>query len=307
MKAEPTRRDFLKVSLSGALGALVGRRAVAAVPDLASRIAVCSWSLEPASADDLLKKLLATGIRRVQIALDPIRENKGGAWSDVAAKAAAQGVALVSGMMGTIGEDYTTLEAIRRTGGVVPDGTWAGNWKSFEANADLAARLGLKLVTFHAGFLPHEKADPSFAKLQDRLRRTADLFQARGIALGLETGQETADTLVAFLRQLDHKGVGVNLDPANILLYDKGDPVAAARMLGPWLKQVHLKDAVRTKVPGTWGEEVVLGTGQVDWKGFFGALSAAGFAGNLCIEREAGHQRVADIRAAREYVEHLSF
>jgi sugar phosphate isomerase/epimerase len=306
MKNEPTRRDFLKVSLAGALGAtLVGRRAAAAAPGLKSRLAVCSWSLEPVSADDLLKKLAATGLQRVQIALDPIRENKGGAWTDVAAKTAAQGVALVSGMMGTIGEDYTTLDSIRRTGGVVPDGTWPGNWKSFEANADLAARLGLKLVTFHAGFLPHEKADPSFAKLQDRLRRTADLFQARGVALGLETGQETAGTLVAFLRQLDHKGVGVNLDPANMLLYDKGDPVAAARVLGPWLKQCHLKDAVRTKVPGRWGEEVVLGTGQVDWKGFFAALSAAGFTGDLCIEREAGHQRVADIRAAREYVERL--
>jgi L-ribulose-5-phosphate 3-epimerase len=306
MKTEPTRRDFLKASLGGALGVtLVGRRA-AAGPDLKSRLAVCSWSLEPASADDLLKKLAATGIRRVQIALDPVRENRGGAWADIAARAAAQGTTLVSGMMGTIGEDYTTLDSIRRTGGVVPDATWPANWKSFEANADLAGRLGLKLVTFHAGFLPHEESDPTFARLQDRLRQAADLFQARGIALGLETGQETPDTLAAFLRKLDHRNVGVNLDPANILLYDKGDPVAAVRTLGSWIKQCHLKDAVRTKVPGTWGEEVVLGTGQVDWKGFFAALSEVGFAGNLCIEREAGHQRVADIRAAREYVERLS-
>jgi sugar phosphate isomerase/epimerase len=188
----------------------------------------------------------------------------------------------------------------------VPDATWSGNWKNFEANAELGERLGLKLVTFHAGFLPHEEKDPAFAKLQDRVRRTADLFQARGIALGLETGQETADTLAAFLRKLDHRGVGVNLDPANILLYDKGDPVAAVRTLGTWLKQCHLKDAVRTKVPGTWGEEVVLGTGQVDWKAFFKTLSEAGFTGNLCIEREAGKERAADIRAAREYVERLS-
>jgi L-ribulose-5-phosphate 3-epimerase len=267
---------------------------------------VCSWSMEPASADDLLKKLAATGLRRVQIALDPIRENKNGAWSDVAARAAAQGVTFVSGMMGTIGEDYTTLDTIRRTGGVVPDATWAGNWKNFEANAELAGRLGLKLVTFHAGFLPHEEKDPAFAKLQDRIRRIADLFQARGIALGMETGQEVADTLATFLRKLDHRGVGVNLDPANILLYDKGDPVIAVRTLGTWLKQCHLKDAVRTRVPGTWGEEVVLGTGQVDWKAFFKALSEVAFTGNLCIEREAGQQRVADIRTAREYVERLS-
>jgi L-ribulose-5-phosphate 3-epimerase len=307
MKTDPTRRNFLKASLAGALGVtLVGRRALAAGPDLASRLAVCSWSLKPASADDLLKKLASTGLLRAQVALDPIRKNAGGKWSDFAAKSAAKGVTFVSGMMGTIGEDYKTLDSIRRTGGVVPDATWPANWKSFEANAELAGRLGLKLVTFHAGFLPHDPADPAFAKLQDRLRRTADLFQARGITLGLETGQETADTLTSFLRQLDHRGVGVNLDPANILLYDKGDPVAAARMLGPWLKQCHLKDAVRTKVPGTWGEEVVLGTGQVDWKGFFAALSGAGFTGDLCIEREAGTRRVADIRAAREYVERLS-
>lgn len=308
MNTHPTRRDFLRASVAGALGVTVpGRRALAAAPpDLARRLAVCSWSMEPASADGLLKELAATGLRRVQIALDPIRENKNGAWSDVAAKAAAQGVTLVSGMMGTIGEDYTTLDSIRRTGGVVPDATWAGNWKSFEANAELAGRLGLKLVTFHAGFLPHEEKDPAFAKLQDRLRRIADLFEARGIALGMETGQEVADTLAHFLRKLDHRGVGVNLDPANILLYDKGDPVVAVRTLGPWLKQCHLKDAVRTKVRGTWGEEVVLGTGQIDWKAFFKALSEVGFAGNLCIEREAGTQRVADIRTAREYVLRLS-
>jgi L-ribulose-5-phosphate 3-epimerase len=305
---DSTRRDFLRASLAGALGVtVVGRRSLAAArPDLASRLAVCSWSMEPASADDLLKKLSATGLRRVQIALDPVRENKNGAWSDVAAMAAAQGVTFVSGMMGTIGEDYTTLDSIRRTGGVVPDATWAGNWKNFEANADLAGRLGLKLVTFHAGFLPHEEKDPAFAKLQDRIRRIADLFQAKGIVLGMETGQEVADTLAAFLRKLDHRGVGVNLDPANILLYDKGDPVAAVRTLGTWLRQCHIKDAVRTRVPGKWGEEVVLGTGQVDWKAFFKALSEVGFDGNLCIEREAGTQRVADIRTARDYVERLS-
>jgi L-ribulose-5-phosphate 3-epimerase len=304
---DATRRDFLRSTLAGAVGVtLVGRRALAAAPDWSSRLGVCSWSMEPVSADDLLKKLAATGLRRVQIALDPVRANTAGAWTDLAAKAAAQGVTFVSGMMGTIGEDYTTLDSIRRTGGVVPDATWAGNWKNFEANADLAGRLGLKLVTFHAGFLPHEEKDPAFAKLQDRIRRVADLFQARGIVLGMETGQEVADTLAAFLRKLDHKGVGVNLDPANILLYDKGDPVAAVRTLGTWLKQCHLKDAVRTKVPGTWGEEVVLGTGQVGWKAFFEALSEVGFTGNLCIEREAGQKRVADIRAAREYVERLS-
>jgi L-ribulose-5-phosphate 3-epimerase len=99
--------------------------------------------------------------------------------------------------------------------------------------------------------------------------------------------------------------VGVNFDPANIILYDNGDPIQALRVLGPWVRQVHLKDANRTRVPGTWGEEVVLGTGQVDWPAFFRLLDELGFEGHLCIEREAGNQRMEDIRAAREFIEEL--
>jgi sugar phosphate isomerase/epimerase len=273
---------------------------------LSGRLAVCSWSLQPTSAEDLFEKLAAIGILRVSLALDPLRENAGGAWSDFKERAAARGVTCVSGMMTAIGEDYSTLEAIRRTGGVVPDEHWEGNWRNFQANADLAVHLGLRFVMFHAGFLPHAEGDPALPKLLDRLTRIADLFAARGIVIGFETGQETADTLATFLRQLNRPNVGINFDPANMLLYDQGDPIAALRTLGPWLKQCHLKDAIRTRVPGTWGEEVVLGTGQVDWRAFLGVLRDLNFTGDLAIEREAGSQRVADIRAARAFLETLN-
>jgi L-ribulose-5-phosphate 3-epimerase len=308
MGNESTRRDFLKVSLAGAFGAAFGTRTIwaAAPAGVIDRLGVCSWSMQPTSADDFFTKLAATGLTRTQIALDAIRENPKGLWTDFHAQCAKRGVTCVSGMISTVGEDYTTLESIRRTGGVVPDATWPETWKNIQADADLAQRMGLKLVTFHAGFLPHEESDPSFAKLLTRLRQVADLFAAKKIAIGLETGQEEASALAAFLKQLDRANVGVNFDPANMILYDKGDPVAALRALGPWVRQCHMKDAVRTKTPGTWGEEVRLGTGQVDWKGFFRALDAAGFKGDLCIEREAGSQRVADIRAAREYLEKLT-
>ena len=271
---------------------------------LAERLAVCSWSLQPATPQDLIEKLLATGIRRVQLALDPLRENPG-VWGQAPALMRQNGMTIVSGMFGCVGEDYTTLDTIRATGGIAPDATWEQNRGNIRATVALAQQLGLRLVTFHAGFLPHEESDPAFAKLVGRLRQIADLFASKKIAVGLETGQETADTMAAFLKKLDRQNVGVNFDPANMILYDKGDPVAALRTLGPWVKQCHMKDAVRTKQPGTWGEEVRLGTGQVDWKGFFQALDATGFKGNLNIEREAGDQRVADIRAAREYLEKL--
>lgn len=272
---------------------------------LTPRLAVCSWSLQPTSPQDLIAKLQPTGVRRVQLALDPLHDEPA-VWSHTVTVLQQAGLEIVSGMFGCVGEDYSTLDTIRMTGGIAPDATWDQNWKNIQATASLAQRLGLKLVTFHAGFLPHEPSDPNFAKLKQRLVQTADAFHAVGIALGLETGQETAAVLSEFLTQLNKPNVGVNFDPANMLLYDKGNPIEALQQLGPWIRQVHIKDARRTQVPGTWGDEVVAGTGEVDWPAFVQALDEIGFQGNLCIEREAGNQRVPDIRSARELVERLT-
>jgi sugar phosphate isomerase/epimerase len=208
-------------------------------------------------------------------------------------------------MFGCVGEDYSTLESIQRTGGLVPDSTWEQNWKNIQAMAELAQSFAVKLVTFHAGFLPHDANGPGFLKLKRRISQVAELFAAHGIALALETGQETVNTLAKFIEQLHRPDVGINFDPANMILYDQGDPIQALRTLGPWIRQVHIKDAKRPRVPGIWGQEVAVGTGEVKWKYFFAALDELNFEGNLCIEREAGNQRVADIRTAREFVEKI--
>jgi L-ribulose-5-phosphate 3-epimerase len=268
---------------------------------ISSRLAVCTWSLQPTSPADLLAKLDAIGIRRIQLALDPLIHEPA-VWGDFPALAAKAGIEIVSGMFGNQGEDYTTLESIRVTGGLVPDERWDENWNHVQAVAALAARIGLKLVSFHAGFLPHSPNDPAFVKLAWRIRQVAEHFAAKGIALAMETGQETAAGLKEFLVGLKLANLGVNFDPANMILYGKGDPIDALRTLGPWLKQCHIKDATATKVPGTWGAEVVAGTGEVDWKAFFTVLAELGFKGDLSIEREAGDQRVADIKTARTFV-----
>ncbi len=264
-------------------------------------LAVCSWSLQPTSPQDLVTKLQATGLRRVQLALDPLRDHPA-VWGQTPALFAQRGITIVSGMFGCVGEDYSTLDSIRATGGIAPDGTWEANRKNIQATFALVRQLGLKLVTFHAGFLPHEESDPNFARMLNRLAEIADVFQAGNVVLGLETGQETAPVLAQLLRKLNRRNVGVNFDPANMLLYDKGNPLEALRVLGPWLRQVHIKDAVRTKVPGTWGQEVPVGTGQVDWPAFFTTLKQLGYVGDFVIEREAGDQRVADIRTACEAI-----
>ena len=271
-------------------------------PSLSARLAVCSWSLQPTTPQELIAAVKATGLNRVQLDLDPLRDSPE-VWGSTQALLAEAGIEVVSGMFRTVGEDYTTMETIRVTGGVAPDATWEQNKANIAATVPIAKQLGMRMVTFHAGFLPHDENDPAFSALAQRLRDVADMFAAHGIGVGLETGQETAPALRDLLKVLERPTLSVNFDPANMVLYDKGDPIEALRTLGPWIGQVHVKDGIRTKVSGEWGEEVVVGTGDVDWQAFFAALQDVGFTGDLCIEREAGTTRVADIAAARELVE----
>jgi L-ribulose-5-phosphate 3-epimerase len=268
------------------------------------RLAVCSWSLQPTDPHDLIAKLQTTGLRRVQLALDPLRENPQ-LWGKAPKLFADAGISILSAMFGCVGEDYSTLDTIRISGGIAPDATWKQNWANIQATAELAQTMGLKLVTFHAGFLPHDDTHPDFSKLRDRLVQVAGQFAQRQITLGLETGQETAPVLRHLMENLNHPQLGVNFDPANMILYDKGDPIEALRVLGPWIRQVHIKDARRTRVPGAWGEEVAVGDGEVNWAGFFSTLEQLQFSGDCVIEREAGTQRATDIRKARDLVEQV--
>ncbi len=272
------------------------------IAQFSSRIAVCGWSLQATDPASLVERIQAAGFHRVQLDLDPFRESPA-AWESAPALFAKHGITPVSGMFRTVGEDYSSLESIRLTGGIVPDATWPQNLGNAELTARNAEKLGLKFVMFHAGFLPHDPKDPAFDKLAGRVRQIARLFAARGITLGCETGQETAASLKAFLQHLGEPNVAVNFDPANMLLYGNGDPIEAVRTVGPWVKSVHMKDAAVTKVPGTWGTELTVGTGQVDWRAFLTALADIGFPGWLCFEREADDKRVADLRAGREFIE----
>ena len=271
---------------------------------LIQQLAVCSWSLQPAKPADLVRDLKIIGLNRVQLDLDPLREQPS-VWDAAPALIAQHGITPVSGMFRTVGEDYSTLDTIRRTGGIVPDATWHQNWRNAQVTATNAVRLGLKYVIFHAGFLPHDSRDPNFGKLIERVRQIARLFAGHGITLGCETGQETAVSLKEFLEHLNEPNVAVNFDPANMLLYNNGDPVSTLRVVGRWVRGVHVKDAAITQSPGAWGEELTVGTGQVNWPAFFTTLVEINFPGWLCFEREAGNQRVADIRAGVQFVEQL--
>ncbi len=264
-----------------------------------SRIGVCSWSLRPQGPGDLIGALRRLGLECVQLALNPALDRPS-AWEDAAAELAGAGVGVASGMMAMAGEDYSTLETIRRTGGVTRDAAWDENRRRASACAALAAGWGIGLVSFHAGFL-EEAANRR--KMIVRLAELADVFAERGVNVALETGQETAATLVSVLEELDRGNVGVNFDPANMILYGMGDPVDALRRAAPFVRQVHVKDALPSTVPGQWGTEVPAGRGVVDWEGFFEIACALEPPVDFIIEREAGAARLGDVAEALALVE----
>ena len=272
-----------------------------------TRAGVCSWSLQPTTPEALVSSVKACGLNAVQLALDPIREASGqGPWAldRTQATLTDAGITILSGMIGTIGEDYSTLESIRHTGGVRPDKHWQQNLHNARASAAIASALGVELVTLHAGFLPHDPQDPEFDVMLDRLAQVARAFAAARISIALETGQESADTLTTVLDRLADgwrepvEPPGVNFDPANMILYGMGDPVKSLRLLAPHVHQVHIKDALPASVPGTWGAEVPVGAGSVDWPAFFALLREHCPNASLIIEREAGTTRVEDVRRA---------
>jgi len=256
------------------------------------RLAICSWSLQPLNPLKLVWSIKQCGLQAVQLALVPLVEET--EWENAQDVIRGNGIEIVSGMLATVGEDYSTLESIEKTGGIRPDETWPLTLSLAEKVADIGEHVGLSLVTFHAGFMPEHQCVERVTMLH-RLAQLGDLFSNKGVELALETGQEDAHTLAGVLEELSHPHVGVNFDPANMILYGKGNPVQALELLHSWVKQVHIKDAITAKSVGQWGEEVPVGKGEVCWAEFLQQLPDGV---DLVIEREAGSQRVEDVQYA---------
>jgi len=259
-------------------------------------IAVCSWSLQVKSVPELRRLLDRLGIDVVQIACgDPHHAawEEGDRMPDVAR---AAGFRMTGAMLGFPGEDYATPQTIQRTGGFGNPATRRERLERFQWALNRTRALGLVNLMLHAGFIP-EPQDPDRKPFLDTLAKVADLAKGKNITVAFESGQETADLLRLTLDELKSPNLKVNFDPANMLLYDKGDPLRAVEILAPDIQSVHVKDANRPTTPGQWGEEVPLGKGQVNIRQFVKTLQKVGYRGPLCIEREVGNQeeRLVDV------------
>jgi sugar phosphate isomerase/epimerase len=248
-------------------------------------IGVCSWSL-----DNDFDKIKATGVDCVHLAIAPALANNG---NEYLAKVTKSNLKITATMINFPQENYSTLESIKSTGGIVPDDYWWDNRETALRAIELTAELRVKFLSMHFGFI-----ELKARTLVERTKMLADKAGEQNITLLMETGQESADELREFLEKLHHPALAANFDPANMILYDKGNPIEAVGVLAPWIKHVHIKDALRTPKPGTWGSEVIWGTGEVNSAEFLKALKQAGFTGALAVEREVGDNRLNDIKDA---------
>jgi len=262
----------------------------------AQAVGVCSWSLQVTSIPELASLLKQLGVDSTQIACgDPHHAS----WSEgesMPAAAKAAGFRMTGAMLGFPGEDYTTPQTIKESGGFGPADLRQERIERLKWALDRTVALGLTDLMLHAGFLP-EPDSADRRPFLDTLAKAAELAAGHGVTLAFETGQESALLLRRTLDELQQPNLKVNFDPANMLLYDMGDPIEAVQILGPDIRSVHVKDANRPKVKGQWGEEVPLGQGEVNIPKFIQTLKQVGYAGPLMVEREVGDQaaRIKDI------------
>lgn len=272
---------------------------------LGHTIGVCSWSLRPTDDVDLVTKVKALGLGHVQLALAGLSELAPGESASAVARLRASGLSFTAGMVSFAGEDYSSIQAIKLTGGYVPDEKWEARRELTLRAAQIASDLEIGILSTHVGFIPRGN-DPQYAPILDRIGSLGDAIGKLGVDLAMETGQESASELLQFLNNLSRKNVGINFDPANMLLYGSGDPIDAIRTLGRRIRHVHVKDAIASTKPGLeWGSEVAFGDGQVPHAQFIEALQGIGYDGPLVIEREAGEDRMGDVGYAIETLQEI--
>jgi sugar phosphate isomerase/epimerase len=263
------------------------------------------WSLGLPTTVAAVEAAAGLGFRRAQLFFRREEELAPSGLAAIAEALRRTGLEAVGGTIGFPGEDWSSIDAIRRTGGYVPAEVLSERLELTRRWAAGYAELGLGHVTTHAGFIP-ARGEPGRDAALGRLASAAEAVRAAGLTLGLETGQESAAELANALDDLAFGDLSVNLDPANLVLYGSDEPVSAAARLVDRVTLVHAKDAVASAAPGrVWGRDVPLGTGEVDWPGVLAALEAGGYAGPIVLEREAGDDRPGDLVAGRAYLERL--
>ncbi len=190
--------------------------------------------------------------------------------------------------------------------GIVPSAYRYQRMDALKRGADFAAMLGITDVTTHMGFIPENPNTTEYREVVAAVRELARYCLSKGLYLNFETGQETPITLVRTIEDVGTGNLGINLDPANLLMYGKGNPVDAVGVFGALVRGVHVKDGLYPVNGRELGRETPVGEGLVNLPVLVPKLLEAGYEGAWIIEREiAGPQQKEDILLAVSLLEEI--
>lgn len=257
---------------------------------------------------DLLAQMIDSGIQTVQVlandeSLHLMTEEN----AEMLLKTLDGKIRITSFWGGWSGKNVWNFTEGPTTLGLVPLEYRKQRMIDLKNGANFAKALGVHNMATHVGFIPENPCDSAYAGLVDAIKEIADFCGERDLFFNFETGQETPVALMRLLSDVGRKNLGVNLDPANLILYGKANPVDALDIYKDKVRGVHVKDG--DYPVGDFynlGRERVVGEGSVNYPVFLPKLLEGGYKGDLYIEREiTGKDRCEDIKKTITYIKRL--
>lgn len=167
--------------------------------------------------------------------------------------------------------------------------------------SDFAEKINVTDIITHVGYIPETPNHEDFYGTVSVLRALARRMKAKGQYFLFETGQETPVTLLRTIEAIGTDNLAINFDSANLILYGKANSIDAAKMLGKYIRNTHVKDGLYPVNGTDLGVEVAPGEGEVNYPELIKVLKSIGYTGCLTIEREIhGDQQKKDIIKARD-------
>ena len=237
--------------------------------------------------DDPLRALQAVtslGLDTVQVSKLPDRYYTPEGATEFAGMLRTTGIRADSVVAVFAGESYADCDTVVRTVGFRPLHLVEERLAYLRKCVDFAGAIGATIVTFHMGFLPENPQDDAYTAMLAAVTDIAAYAGKQNVTISLETGQETGEQLAAFLDRITVARVGVNFDPANLVIYGVDAPSQALKHVVARVTSVHVKDALLPETPGAMGREVRPGEGRAELAECLRMLRASGFTGALIVE-----------------------
>ena len=183
--------------------------------------------------------------------------------------------------------------------GLVPEKTRAERMLLSCRQMNWAKRYGIRYITCHAGFVPEERNE-FYERFIADMKQLVKFAAANEQEFLFETGTENVAGLKQTIEDIGEPNVGINFDPANLLIYGTDDPAVLADQLADRIRVIHCKDADPAEAGAPRGKETVLGKGSTRFAELLKKLLSGGFRGPLIIERELplGPEQEKDIAEA---------